>query len=95
MPQKTLPIELVDGVINELPQLYNPSIRTGGTLRVLLATEPHQGTVPHGPRSPDATILAFQLAPKDAIELAVEISKWAEIRGERLPKGVLYRGELH
>jgi hypothetical protein len=95
MAQRKVEIELLTGATNELPQLYNPPVQTGVTLRVLLATEPHQGTNPRGSRFQDATILAFRLDLKAAIELAVEISKLAEARGERLPKGILYGGELH
>jgi hypothetical protein len=95
MAQQKVQIELTKGAINELSQLYNPSVRSGGTLHVLLSTEPHQETSPRGPRRQDGTILAFQLDLKAAIRLAVEISDWAIARGEPLPKGVLIRGELH
>ena len=88
-------VKLVAG-INELPQLYNPSVQTRGTLRILLTTEPHQETNSlRGFRSTNATIVAFDLSLDDAVRLAVEISEMAQVRGAILPKGVLHRGSTH
>ena len=94
MAQPREKVELVEGAVNELPQLYNPSVRTGGNALIVATTIPHLGTSPLEPRSPNATTVAFRMEWEDAIRLAVEISKMAEVVGVRLPKGVLYRGEL-
>ncbi len=94
MAQKRAPLTLVEGAINELPQIYNPTVSTGGTLHILATTKPQEGTHPLEFQSPHATKVAFRITVEDAIDLAVQISQWAEIRGVRLPKGVLYRGEL-
>jgi hypothetical protein len=81
---------------NDLPQLYNPTVASGETLRILAAIEPHVETAPgHTLRSPDATTVAFRMDLKDAIRLAVQISDWAKRRGATLPEGVLYRETLH
>jgi hypothetical protein len=81
---------------NDLPQLYNPTVSSGGTLRILAAIEPHVETRPgQAHRSRDATTVAFRMDMKDAIRLAVEISEWAKRRGAQLPEGVLYRETLH
>lgn len=95
MEQDRTKVVLAAG-LNELPQLYNPSVQSRGTLRLVLATEPHQETNSlRGSRSTDATMVAFDLNLNDAIRLAVEISEMAQARGASLPKGVLYRGSTH
>jgi hypothetical protein len=96
MAKPRFSIGLTAGAINELPQLHNPSVATRGTLRLLLATEPHEETdTLRGSQSKGATMVAFDLSLNDAIRLAVEISEIAQVRGAPLPKGVLYRGSTH
>jgi hypothetical protein len=95
MAQDRTAVKLGAG-LNELPQLYNPTVSSGGTLRIHAAVEPHVETDPgHALRSPDATTVAFRMDLKDAIRLAVQISEWAQRRGTPLPKGVLYRETMH
>lgn len=95
MPKKTA-VQLVDG-FNELPQLYNPSVRIGGepNVHIHATIDSRLGTTIHEPRDPDATTVVLRMDWKDAIRLAVELSKMAEVRGINLPKGVLYRSSTH